>query len=108
MSECHSVEETYYQRTRDKILNRAKNDKKRLRYQARDKCRNLSEEEKNKKREYGRKRYRNMSKVEKKTQKYIKNITVRVKSLNLIINKIVFNYNLIVYALFFSHTISNP
>ena len=42
---------TYYQRNRDVILNREKdnykNDKKRLREQARDKYRNLSEEEKN-------------------------------------------------------------
>ena len=49
---------TYYQRTRDMILNRAKdyyeNDKERLRGQARDKYENLSEEEKNKKREYGK------------------------------------------------------
>ena len=39
MSECNSIEETYYQRNRDVILNRAKdyyeNDKERLR--ARDK-----------------------------------------------------------------------
>ena len=46
---------TYYQKSRDVILNRAKdyyeNDKERLREQARDKYRNLSEEEKkNKKR----------------------------------------------------------
>ena len=44
---------TYYQKSRDVILNRAKdyyeNNKERLRRQARDKCRNLSEEEKNKK-----------------------------------------------------------
>ena len=44
---------TYYQKSRDVILNRAKdyyeNDKERLREQARDKYRNLSEEEKNKK-----------------------------------------------------------
>ena len=57
MSQCNSVELTYYQRNRDVILNRAKdyyeNDKERLREQARDKYRNLSEEEKNKKREYG-------------------------------------------------------
>ena len=50
MSECNSVELTYYQRNRDAILNRAKdyyeNDKKRLREQARGKYRNLSEEEK--------------------------------------------------------------
>ena len=41
---------TYYQKTWEVILNRAKdyyeNDKKRLREQARDKYRNLSEEEK--------------------------------------------------------------
>ena len=44
---------TYYQKTRDIILNRAKdyyeNDKERLRVQARDKFGNLSEEEKIKK-----------------------------------------------------------
>ena len=43
-------DQTYYQRNRDVILNRAKdyyeNDKERLREQARDKYRNLSEEEK--------------------------------------------------------------
>ena len=48
-----SVYLTYYQRTWDVTLNRAKdyykNDKERLRKQARDKYRNLSEEEKNKK-----------------------------------------------------------
>ena len=51
MSECNSVELTYYQKNRDVILNRAKdyheNDKERLRGQARDKYRNLFEEEKN-------------------------------------------------------------
>ena len=44
---------TYYQKSRDVILNRAKdhyeNDKERLRTQARNKYRNLSEEKKNKK-----------------------------------------------------------
>ena len=64
MSECNSIEETYHQRNRDVILNRAKdyyeNDKKTWREQARDKDRNLSEEEKNKKRQYGRKRYQNL------------------------------------------------
>ena len=58
MSECNSVELTYYQRNRDVILNRAKyyseNDKERLRGQARDKYRNLSEEDNDKKREYGK------------------------------------------------------
>ena len=53
MSGCNSVENinlTYYQKTRDVILNRAKdyyeNDEERLRVQARNKYRNLSEEEK--------------------------------------------------------------
>ena len=44
---------TYYKKTREVILNRAKdyyeNDKERLREQARDKYRNLSDEEKSKK-----------------------------------------------------------
>ena len=57
--ERNSVEETYYQKNKDVILNRAKgyyeNDKERLKKQTRDKYRNLSEEEKNKKREYGKK-----------------------------------------------------
>ena len=56
---------TYYQKTRDVILNRAKdyyeNDKEWLREQARDKYRNLSEEKKNKKGEYGKNRYLNMT-----------------------------------------------
>ena len=47
------MNEYYYQRNRDVILNRAKdyyeNDKERLREQARDKYRNLSEEKKIKK-----------------------------------------------------------
>ena len=51
MSECNSDEETYYQRNRDLILNRAKdyyeNNKERLREQARDKYRK-KEEKKNK------------------------------------------------------------
>ena len=50
MSQCNSIELTYYQRNRDVILNRAKeyfeNDKETLREQVRDKYRNLSEEEK--------------------------------------------------------------
>ena len=73
MSECNSVELTYYQRNRDVILNKAKfyyeNDKGRLKEQARDKYRKLSEEEKNKKREYGRNRYRDMSKEKKQKLK---------------------------------------
>ena len=50
MSECNSVELTYYQRNRDVILNRAKdyyeNDRETLRGQVREKYRNLSEEKK--------------------------------------------------------------
>ena len=76
---------TYYQKTRDVILNRAKdyyeNDKERLREQARDKYRNLSEEEKNKKREYGKNRYLNMSEEKKKRLKeYQKNYREAKKS----------------------------
>ena len=79
---------------RDVILNRAKdyyeNDKERLREQARDKYRNLSEEEKNKKREYEKNRYRNMSEEKKQRLKeYQKKIITKLKSLNIIINKIV-------------------
>ena len=58
MSECQSVELTYFQRNRDVILNRAKdyyeNNKERLRGQSSEKYSNLSKEEKNKKREYGK------------------------------------------------------
>ena len=76
---------TYYQKSRDVILNRAKyyyeNDKERLREQARDKYRNLSEEEKNKKREYGKNRYRNMSEEKKQILKeYQKNYCGAKKS----------------------------
>ena len=49
---------TYYQKSRNVILNKAKdyykNNKERLKEQARDKYRNLSEEEKDKRREYRR------------------------------------------------------
>ena len=51
---------TYYKKSRDGVLSKAKdyykNDKERLREQARNKYRNLSEEEKNKKIEYGKNR----------------------------------------------------
>ena len=83
---------TYYQRKWDVILNRAKdyyeNHKERLREQVRNKYKNLSEEEKNNKREYGKNRYCNMSKEKKK--KNTKKIIVSQKSLNIIMNKIVF------------------
>ena len=91
MGECNSVDSTYYQRNRDVILNTAKdyyeNDKERLRQQARDKYRNLSEEERNKKREYGKNKYCNMS--EERLKEYEKNYR-EAKSLNIIMNKIVF------------------
>ena len=64
---------TYYQRNREKLLNKAKdyyqNDKERLREQARNKYRNLSEEDKEKKREYGKNRYRNISEEKKQELK---------------------------------------
>ena len=82
---------TYYQKTRDVILNRAKdyyeNDKERLREQARNQYRNLSEEENNKKREYGKSRYHNMFEEKKQGLKNIKKIIARQKSLNIIMNK---------------------
>ena len=63
MSENNNL--TYYQRNREKILNKAKDkyknlseeDKIKKREYARDKCKNLSEEDKNKRREYGKNRY---------------------------------------------------
>ena len=79
-------------------------DKERLRGQVRDKYRNLSEEEKNKKREYGRNRYRNMSEEKKQRLKeYQKNYHEAKKSVNIIMNKIFFRYDLIVYAVIFSY-----
>ena len=64
---------TYYQRSQDVILNRAKdfyeNDKKRLKEQARYKYRNSSEEEKTKKGEYGKNRYCNTPKEKKQKLK---------------------------------------
>ena len=73
---------TYYQRSRDVILNTAKdyfeNDKERLKEQARDKYRNLSE--KNRKIEYGN-RCRNMYEEKKKRLKeYQKNYREAKKS----------------------------
>ena len=77
----------------DVILNRAKDyyesDKERLKEQAKDKYRNLSEEEKNK-REYGKNRYHSMSEEKKQ-------ITSRLKSLN-IINKTVLIMYMVIYA----------
>ena len=70
---------TYYQKN-----------KERLRVQARDKYRNLSEEEKNKKRECGKNRYCNMSGEKKQRLKEYKKNYQEAKSLNIIMNEIVF------------------
>ena len=71
MSECNTIETTYYQRNRDVIINRTKkcyeNNKNVLKDKARDKYRDLSDDEENEKKEYRRNRYRNMS--EKKETK---------------------------------------
>ena len=92
--ECNSAELTYCHRNRAVVLNSAKayyeNYKGRLREQARDKYRNISEEVKIKRENMEKNRYRNMYKEKKKDSKNIKKIIVRLKSLNVIINKIVF------------------
>ena len=78
----------------DVILNRAKyyyeNDKEILTEQGRDRYRNLSEEEKNKTKEYGKNRYRNMSEEKKQRLTEYQKIIARQKSLNIIMNKVVF------------------
>ena len=76
MSEISDL--TYYKKSRDLILNKAKdyskNNKDTLKEQARDKYRSLSEEEKNKKREYVKNSYHNMSEEKKQRLKeYQKN-----------------------------------
>ena len=76
------------------ILNKAKyfykNNKERLKEHAWNKYRSLSEEEKNKKREYGKNRYHNMPEEKKQRLKEYQKIITRQKSLNIIINKIIF------------------
>ena len=85
---------TYYQRNRDMVLNRAKdyyeNDKERLSREARDKYRNLSTEEKYKKREDGKNKYCNMSEEKKKRLKEYQKIYRETKTLNIIMDKLVF------------------
>ena len=102
MSECSSIETTYYRRNRDVILNKAKkyyeNNKKVLKDKVRDKYRELSEEKKNIKREYGRNRYLNISEEKKqKLKKHQKNIG-KLKILNLVIN-IFYGLNNVYHAL---------
>ena len=86
-------DETHYQKHRDVILKWAKdyyeNDQKRLREQAKSKYKQLSEEGKNIKREYGRNRYHNMSEKNQILKEYQKDY-LRLRSLNLVINKTVF------------------
>ena len=89
------IEETYYLTDRAVIIKTVKYNYKKdiegLRKQGKNKYRELSEEEKNTKREYWRNRYLNASKKRKKKQKNIKkdNI-VRLRSLNLVVNKVAF------------------
>ena len=75
------------------ILNRAKdyykNNKEMLREKTRDKYRNLSEEEKKKKNKE-KNIYRNMSEEKKQRLKEYQKIIARLKSLNIIMNKIFF------------------
>ena len=76
------------------ILNREKdcyeNDKERFREKVRDKNRNLSEKDKNKRKEYGKNRYHNMSEEKKQKLKEYQKKYREAKSLNIIMNKIVF------------------
>ena len=76
------------------ILNRAKdyykNNKEMLREKTRDKYRNLSEEEKKKKKNKEKNIYRNMSEEKKQRLKEYQKIIARLKSLNIIMNKIFF------------------
>ena len=86
------IETSYYQRHKERILNRAKlyceNDNEVSRKKARNKYRKLSGEEKNMKREYGRNRDHNMSKEEKQRLKQYKKIIVFQKVLIYCINKV--------------------
>ena len=89
----------YYERNRDVILSRAKdyneNNKERLRQQARDKYRNLSEEKKQKVRIWKK---TDIIICLKERLKYIKKINMRLKSFNIIINKIVLIVHALIYA----------
>ena len=88
MSEFNSIENTnliYFQKSRDVILNRAKdyykNDKERWREQAINKCRNLSDKEKYLRKEYIENRYHNISEEKKQRFKeYHKNFQKVKKS----------------------------
>ena len=79
------------------ILNKTKDyykkNKERLREQVRDKYRKLSEEEKIKTENMGRTDTTICPKKRNKDQKNIKRIITRKKSLNIIMNKTIFNCN---------------
>ena len=85
---------TYYQRNKDVMLNRPKdyyeNNKERLKYKAKDKYKNLSEEEKNEKREHRKTDIIVCLRKRNKNQKNIKKIIAWEKSINIIMNQIVF------------------
>ena len=70
-------ETTYYQRSRETILNRAKdyyqNNEEVLREGPKNRQREFSEEKKNIKREYGRSRYKNVSEEDEKVILKLKN-----------------------------------
>ena len=70
-----------------------KKNKERLREQVRDKYRKLSEEEKIKTENMGRTDTTICPKKRNKDQKNIKRIITRKKSLNIIMNKTIFNCN---------------
>ena len=103
---------TYYEKNRDKALNKAKeyykNNNKRLKKQARDKYRNLSEEDKNKKREYGKNRYQNMSEENKQKLKEYQRKYGEAKIIDKIVvdNKVTYDIllstttNIIAYTIF--------
>ena len=85
------VDLTYYQRTRNVILNKAKNknknDKERFKEQAKDKYRSLCEEEKTKRENTGKIGIIIYPKKKRKSKKLLQD----KKSLNITIYKIVFN-----------------
>ena len=85
---------TYYQKTREVILNRAKdyyeNNKKKLKSKQKINTKTYLKKKKIKKREHRRNRYRNMSEEKKQRLKEYQKIIARHKSLNIIINKKVF------------------
>ena len=86
---------TYYQKTREVILNRAKdyyeNNKKKLKSKQKINTKTYLKKKKIKKREHRRNRYRNVSEEKKQRLKeYQKKIIARQERVNIIMNKKVF------------------